>query len=145
MKLEIQKLNGNYERGKSKMLRYSVYENETLKADFVSEIDAINYKTLLKNINRNCGYKDRYSVKNETFINEARAQSFRFFAELNHIMAMFALRGKATVRLFFLKQSRCNLAHTEKPQDFQQYVPTIEIAMVIWYNVGTTKLYIERG
>ena len=32
------------------MLRYSVYENETLKAVFVSEIDAINYKTLLKNI-----------------------------------------------------------------------------------------------
>lgn len=55
------------------MLRYSVYENETLKAIFASEIDAINYKTLLKNINRNCGYNDKYSVKNEAFIEKAVA------------------------------------------------------------------------
>lgn len=42
---------------------YLVYENNTLKAGFVNQTDAINYKQMLKAVNRTAGYNDKYTVK----------------------------------------------------------------------------------
>lgn len=42
---------------------YLVYENNTLKAGFVNHIDALNYKDMLKAVNRTAGYSDKYTIK----------------------------------------------------------------------------------
>lgn len=42
---------------------YLVYENNTLKAGFVNHIDALNYKDMLKAVNRTAGYNDKYTIK----------------------------------------------------------------------------------
>lgn len=46
-------------------MRYIVYVNDKKKAIFFNQLDALQYKDIIKNINRLAGYKDKYTVKQE--------------------------------------------------------------------------------
>lgn len=44
-------------------MEWLVLVNGEEKAIFKNEIDALQYKDMMKNINRMAGYKDKYEVK----------------------------------------------------------------------------------
>ena len=44
-------------------MEWVVLVNGEEKAMFKNEIDALQYKEMLKNVNRMAGYKDKYEVK----------------------------------------------------------------------------------
>lgn len=63
----VQKLNNKqYEERRCKLMKdmqWVVLVNEEEKAIFKNEIDALQYKDWIKNINRMAGYKDNFEIK----------------------------------------------------------------------------------
>lgn len=63
----VQKLNNKqYEERRCKPMKdmqWVVLVNEEEKAIFKNEIDALQYKDWIKNINRMAGYKDNFEIK----------------------------------------------------------------------------------